>query len=122
MTQTRGTIDPAHGLRITASVVFEDTVTPDFIGNYNGSVHNIVSYDISSGPITFASGNADNGPFTPLDFTFSNGEITQWLVGIEQADNSKVLDTFNADGAVLDFSSADFSSNFNGNVSFTTGT
>ena len=119
-----GPINPAFGTRITALVEFTDEVTPDFTGFVNsGSAENnfLLSYEISSGPITFVSGDVNSGPITNIQFIFDNGEIISWIMGIISADNHTYLLTLN-DGILEDFASNNLNSNVNGNFSFDPGT
>lgn len=70
-----GSFDPTLGLRVTGSVVFDDTVVPDFTGDAGG---HILSFAISSGPITYISG--DN-TFKVTTFQFDGGHIVDWQFG-----------------------------------------
>ena len=97
-------IDPALGLRITASVVFDDTITPDFDGQVrdnSGVPAQVLSYEISSGPITFAYGTPGSHEAFGLEFEFFNGEIVSWLLFIQSDDLLSVLQTFASGGGTL---------------------
>ena len=70
------------GSNITASVTFDNTVTNDFTGVVGSS--DIVSYSISSGPITVT--NTTSAPGNGPNFVFQNGVITAWGIQVRSED------------------------------------
>jgi len=72
--------DPTLGSNITASVTFDNYVTDDFTGSYVPSDH-IISWKISSGPLTFTSITSSEW-FNVIEFSFQDGQITSWFFDI----------------------------------------
>lgn len=119
-----GPIDPIHGLLITGTVEFDDAVGAHFTGVINSNnaatAPLLLTYNITSGPVTFFRGDGISHQITGINFEFADGQIVHWLMGIIADDNRSYLLTQN-DRFIGDFASANLTSNVNGNFSFTPG-
>ncbi len=74
--------DPAHN-NITATVTFDDTVTPAYSGTIGYAVGgHVLSIEISAGTVTIPFNDIRN----PYDnfFTFQNGQLVEWFIDAQQ--------------------------------------
>lgn len=68
------------GSKLTGTVIFDDTIVPDFNGTVTGS--QILSAEFSSGPNTFSYIQGDSSVFLFASFAFDGGDITEASITI----------------------------------------
>lgn len=91
-------LDPELGVRITASVQFDDGVVPNFTGD--GTSH-ISNASISTNLVSLSLGG--NSKFSLFGFELVNGEITRWALYGGDRNDSILLQTQNSNIGLDDF-------------------
>ncbi len=90
--------DPELGLRITASVQFDDDVGPNFTGDGTSHIFNVT---ISTNLILLSLG--DDSKFSFFGFELINGEIARWALYGGDRDDQILLQTQNSNNGSSDF-------------------
>ena len=89
-------INPAFGLRIVATAIFDDSLSPTFTGTLitgSSPIKELVTFTMSSGPITLSWGAAGVHEAFPLQFDFVDGVIDSWNLGLQSDDLFTFLHT-----------------------------